>query len=876
MSRGTITLMLMLATVVAGMASACDKEPETPKIDPNKEQTFTCVIEPDSKMSVSEGGKTAWEPGDQILVHGEFTGTGKSVTVTLTASDISSDGKSATIKFSGVTPYDRSSDRKYTSTLYAAYPASAVMDNHRCYYYSDFARTDAPLMAAYNEGNKFVFYNLCGLISYKVSGDFDKVVFKGNGGETVGYSFYRTYLVQQQSGTPRLDYNYAQDNGTSGPLSTYESSVTADGTTVNHICLPAGADFSAGFTFDFYKGTELVKTAKSDTPVNVARNKMLPLGDISDKLQDPATPGPGPGPDPGPDPGMDIANAVDLCTSETANSYVVSAAGTYKIKPVKGNSTTSVGSVASVEVIWETWNTDETPTSGSVVKEVKYQSGWIYFLVPTGYHPGNALIAAKNSSGAILWSWHIWVPETMFTMEKYDFSAGARMMSRNLGALVDAKAGASADPRSFGLLYQWGRKDPFIGAKALGSTEQAASTGTQMTVTTGPKSQDAAAAAPTAFINVDGEWCSTADKLYWGDLERDAKAAKAIYDPCPAGYRTPARSKYTIFTVNGSSHTGWNYDSGNGIVKVGTPSAVFPICGYLKPDGSLTANAAVEWNTRNDWESERLSYCMYINGGESKKAQLARATGGSLRCVNMTEDAFVNEPGMPVQGSGYTKYVFSSQVEELSGICFSKDRDFIWAVGDEGAIYKISLDFKTVTTHLTTGSDLEDVTLNPNNGDLYFAKEADRVDKCAAPAYSSKTQHFYVTDAANMGNSGLEGIAYYKNDILYVGSQSGANLWAYKLDGTKVWNKKLGTLAPGITEVGGLCYDAEKDWLWVTDSEACKLFVFNGEVTKLLAIYDVSFVGNAESVLVDRPNKCVYVGDDGSTSKIYTIPFTNL
>ena len=93
---------------------------------------------------------------------------------------------------------------------------------------------------------------------------------------------------------------------------------------------------------------------------------------------------------------------------------------------------------------------------------------------------------------------------------------------------------------------------------------------------------------------------------------------------------------------------------------------------------------------------------------------------------------------------------------------------------------------------ISTGSDLEDVTLNPNNGDLYFAKEADRVDKCAAPAYSSKTQHFYVTDAANMGNSGLEGIAYYKNDILYVGSQSGANLWAYKLDGTKVWNKKLG------------------------------------------------------------------------------------
>ena len=63
MSRGTLTLMLMLATVVAGIASACDKEPETPKIDPNKEQTFTCVIEPDSKLAVSRAARPPGSPG---------------------------------------------------------------------------------------------------------------------------------------------------------------------------------------------------------------------------------------------------------------------------------------------------------------------------------------------------------------------------------------------------------------------------------------------------------------------------------------------------------------------------------------------------------------------------------------------------------------------------------------------------------------------------------------------------------------------------------------------------------------------------------------------------------------------------------------------
>lgn len=282
------------------------------------------------------------------------------------------------------------------------------------------------------------------------------------------------------------------------------------------------------------------------------------------------------------------------------------------------------------------------------------------------------------------------------------------------------------------------------------------------------------------------------------------------------------------------------------------------------------------WNSHHDKDVPGKAYGQYIyEGPKSVFSAQTKARGGSVRCVSEKLEPFTNAEGMPVQG-GYTRVVFPSNVEELSGICFSKDRDFIWGVGDEGAIYRISLDMNTVTTVLSTGSDLEDVTLNPNTGDLYFAKEADRVDKLTAPAYDRKTQVFYVTEAANFGNSGLEGIAYYKDDILYVGAQTGATLWAYKLDGTKIWKKQLGTIAPQIEEVGGLCYDAEKDWLWVSDSEACKLFVFNGEVTKLLAIYDVGYIGNAESVLVDRPNGLVYVGDDGSTSKIYSISFSNL
>ena len=847
-------LLLALTALAAAATSACNLEIITDNPAAEGETiTLTCTIadDTDSKVDISEAGKVTWEPGDMILVHGQ--GEKNKAVVTLGAGDISADGKSATIIVTGVTPYDRTADG-VTSNLYAAYPADAVTDVD-LWWYATFNETNHMLMAGYNNGNTMQFRNLCGIFSFTVSGDYDSYVFSGNNEETVGYGTYEVKLVYSGG---KESANYSHD--TKDPMTSISGPVVSDGSTLNYIYIPLGAKLTKGFTIKLMKGGVVKKTARTEKALEIARNKMIRLGSLDAYLE---TPG-------------QEDEVHNLSVKGTANCYVASAAGDYKFRLVRGNTSTSVGSVASAAVIWETWCNGETVTPGSVVTNVKVEDNCIRFSIPDNFHPGNALIAAKDASGKILWSWHIWVPETMFTAEEHDFSAAPKMMSRNLGALVDTGTSGTADSRSFGLLYQWGRKDPFFGTKAVGSTESVTYAGTGMNVASGTMTLDVSAANPTTLASVNGAWYPENDNLLWGDLERDSNAAKAVSDPCPPDYRLPARSKYAIFTSNGSTLNGFGYDSTNGFVKIGDPSAVFPICGYLNYDGNYSAGSSFVWNTRNDKESEKLAYCMLISGGDTKKNQQVRANAGSVRCVRETADPFTNAEGMPVIGS-YTKYVFGSNVEELSGLCFSKDKDFIWGVGDEGAIYKISLDFKTVTTHLSTGSDLEDVTLNPNTGDLYFAKEADRVDKCVAPGYSSKQVAFYVEAAANFGNSGLEGIAYYtKDNTLYVGSQSGANLWKYKLDGTLVWNKKLGTIAADIQEVGGLCYDAEKDWLWVTDSEACKLFVFNGEVTKLLAVYDVSAVGNAESVLVDRAHSCVYVGDDGSSSKIYTYKFTNL
>ena len=838
-------------------------------------QTFTCVIAddaPDSKVSISDQGKTRWEVGDKILVHGEYTGEGKSLTVTLSASDISADGKTATINVAGVAPYDRLSDKGYTSTIYAAYPAGAVKDNEHCYYYSNFARTDAPLMAAYNDGKSFVFYNLCGLISYKVSGDFDSVAFSGNNGETVGYSYFRSYLVQQSSGTPRLDYNYTSDGGTNGPKTLYESSVTADGSTVNYICLPAGANFTKGFTFRFYKNGKLVKIGESAKAVNLGRNNLLRLGDISSKLRDPSA-------EESHNSSIDVANATNLGADGTANCYIVEDPGDYKFPAVKGNSNSSVGSVASVEILWETCCSATAPTKNSIIEAVDFEGSWICFRAPEAKKAGNALIAAKNSSGAILWSWHIWIPENTISTETYCLSASL-VMDRNLGALSTASATSPLDGSCFGLLYEWGRKDPFPGAASTSGSSAAKVTGTASTLIRTPQTVAYGVANPTTFITQNNaDWLSEADNSLWG-------STKTIYDPCPPGYKVPSRAQATGFFTDLTGVAGWASSTADHWFKAGNPVTIFPKAGYIDDYATAASSFSNQGERAAIWSADGSAAKGYLQDVRTDSGVItsavksaAKSRGASVRCISETVAPFVNEAGMPIQG-GYTRYVFStSDVDELSGLCFSKDKDFMWGVGDGGYLYKIKFDM-SVTTQMskeaTYETDLEGITIDPVTADLYVCTEPCKVKKIAAPNYNTIATLFEVADAANYGNNGLEGITYYKDNVIYVGSQEGATLWAYTLSGTLKWKKQLGAIAPGITEVGDLYYDPQTDLLWVSDSETRKLFVLDGAVTKLKAIYSTSDIGNPESVLVDHERSCVYVGDDGSTSKIYKYSFTNL
>lgn len=223
--------------------------------------------------------------------------------------------------------------------------------------------------------------------------------------------------------------------------------------------------------------------------------------------------------------------AQDLSESGSANCYLISTPGTWSFRTVKGISDEALADVKSAEVLWESFGTAEKPAKGSLVKEVRYKDGRIVFRTPAKLRGGNALIAAKDAGGQIVWSWHIWI------CPGYVPEAGP-VMDRNLGAT----SAVPGQTETLGLLYQWGRKDPFLNADGILSTTVAASTATwpETVVSDAEKGTIAYATAhPLTFI---GQNAANGDWLYTGDSSTENKRwrdEKGLYDPCPAGWQVP-------------------------------------------------------------------------------------------------------------------------------------------------------------------------------------------------------------------------------------------------------------------------------------------------------------------------------------------------
>ena len=334
---------------------------------------------------------------------------------------------------------------------------------------------------------------------------------------------------------------------------------------------------------------------------------------------------------------------VDMSSSETSNCYIVSESGAYKFKTVKGNSTTSVGTVSSTVVLWETFGTSIAPKVGDLIKSVSYKDGYITFQTADTFKEGNAVIAAKNSSGKILWSWHIWLTDQPQGQVYYN-NAGT-MMDRNLGAT----SATPGDVGALGLLYQWGRKDPFLGSSSISSSILANSTITWPSAVSSNSSNGTiayATANPTTFIKNNSsnhDWyytgSSSTDNTRWTTSEK----TKSIYDPCPAGWRVPDGGSNGVWSkAVGSSAYFDNYpcDSTNGGMnfsgKFGSsPTIWYSLSGFR---GSGDGGLGNVGGSGSCWSASPSSYYAYYldfdyDGSVFPSYDYVRATGLSVRCL---------------------------------------------------------------------------------------------------------------------------------------------------------------------------------------------------------------------------------------------------
>ncbi len=231
--------------------------------------------------------------------------------------------------------------------------------------------------------------------------------------------------------------------------------------------------------------------------------------------------------------------------------------GTQRISP-SDNFTTAI--------IW-TDQSNITETSLSIVPQQSKQ--WIEITNNVTF-TGNVVIAMLKD-GEIKWSWHLWCLDgNMLTWDEnkkvYDFKPqyeniynGYTFMDRNVGATTLNKDGSQTD---WGLVYQWGRKDPFPGsADADGNELTIYHEGTGFTMFSpsghplyGQCIVDGSNSAnnleysiqhPMQFIKggtvslgrwPDKDWYTNIVANRREDLWINLDGKKAVYNPCPIGW----------------------------------------------------------------------------------------------------------------------------------------------------------------------------------------------------------------------------------------------------------------------------------------------------------------------------------------------------
>ena len=346
-----------------------------------------------------------------------------------------------------------------------------------------------------------------------------------------------------------------------------------------------------------------------------------------------------------------VGKDLSAAGTRTANCYVVKTTDAnkwYRFKAtVRGNGAQTAEDISYTGAVIPAGD-KISPVKAGLVWETRDNGGTVHTLDYVGYSrngyivfklgsapEGNAVVAAKDGASKILWSWHIWATaafggdnikeQTYETRPRSGISGYEnitkrtfKMMDRNLGAASAMPASKTEAEviKTYGLIYQFGRKDPFPGAGVMTRTDDAELIPSydadgvlvtrQLIMANNPKyltnsqvvsgqGTDAAAISkqltyvvenPLVYVMSNGAdmsapgggsrsfnwiWAAhkntlpwkVSNKLWGSDILNESNSnffatksvTKTIYDPCPYGYHMPQQDVWTNFltTANGYS-----------------------------------------------------------------------------------------------------------------------------------------------------------------------------------------------------------------------------------------------------------------------------------------------------------------------------------
>ena len=591
-----ITLSAALGFACSESGGMDETTPPGPQ-NPSGDFHLTAAIDPITRTELTDASTVIWKAGDKLSAWIDSDASNANVELTLTPE---SDGQPVG-RFCG--PLAPSSD---AFTLYAVYPyadygsdPAAVMrtvpaeverrsDVNEVIGVSDFMLGRASLSGADDE-HTIAFSHPLALLNIVIDGS--NSIFSDGVIESFTMSAGKTFVgdlvcnlkegsiaaADPEAGRT-LTINYGADAVMSAPQNAWVAIMPADLT-----------DAGCTFVLTLTNGQQITFTVDPKVAFRAQTRYTLTFDDIDGWISRKKA----------------AAKSYDLVADGggRANCYIVRNGGYFKFAAdyPDRNKTYELTGVTGADWLW---STGDQP----LVANLGYGSKNIYFTVRPGTE-GNAVIAARDDAGNIVWSWHIWMTtEDPLTPTHYTRGNTWLLIDRNLGATSNEQG----DAASYGLYYQWGRKDPFPGVNTAGSNAESSESGqfsgstqafvindafsghTFKSVRNSAMGDDDLAfvtANPTTFVHFYQQGATgmntwaynlTADELaaLWNSTTDKSK--KTIYDPCPAGYCVPVNNGYAWqnwtadFVAFEPSLSGVVYSNGAG------NTSYYPAAGYRK------------------------------------------------------------------------------------------------------------------------------------------------------------------------------------------------------------------------------------------------------------------------------------------------------